>query len=66
MAVKSGYKTTEFYVTGLTIAGLVLSSVAGNLPDKYAAIVAGVAASAYSISRGLAKLFPSSGGTTEA
>ena len=56
--MKPGYKTSEFYVTLLTIIGLVASSVAAPLSPRYAAIGAAVSAAAYSISRGLSKLFP--------
>lgn len=54
--MKAGWKTTEFWVSTLTIVGLVVSSAAASLPDKYAAIGASVAAAVYAISRGLAKL----------
>jgi hypothetical protein len=54
--MRKGYKTTEFWVTVLTIVGLVTSSVAAPLSPRYAAIGAAVSAAAYTISRGLAKL----------
>lgn len=56
--MKAGWKTSEFWVTTLAIVGLVVSSGAATLSPKYAAIGASVSASAYAISRGLAKLFP--------
>lgn len=56
--MKSGWKTSEFWVTALSILGLVVSSVATPLSPKYAAIGAAVSAAAYAISRGLAKMFP--------
>jgi len=56
--MKPGYKTSEFWITALSIAGLVASSAASNLSPKYAAIGASVSGAAYAISRGLAKLFP--------
>lgn len=56
--MKAGYKTSEFWVTVLAIVGLVASSAAASLSPRYAAIGAAVSASAYAISRGLAKLFP--------
>ena len=55
---KAGWKTTEFWVTAFSIAGLVVSSAASTLSPKYAAIGASVSAAAYAISRGLAKLHP--------
>lgn len=54
--MKDGYKTTEFWVTTLSIVGLVASSIGASLSPRYAAIGAAVSASAYAISRGLAKL----------
>jgi hypothetical protein len=59
--VKAGWKTSEFWVTTLSIVGLVVSSAATSLSPKYAAIGASVSAAAYAISRGLAKLFPPKG-----
>lgn len=56
--LKTGYRTTEFWVSALTIAGLVIASLATSLPPRYAAIGASVAAGLYAISRGLAKLNP--------
>lgn len=56
--MKPGWKTSEFWVTALSILGLVASSAAASLSPKYAAIGAAVSAGAYAISRGLAKLFP--------
>lgn len=53
---KSGWKTTEFWVTTLSIVGLVTSSIATSLAPRYAAIGIAVSVAAYSISRGLAKL----------
>lgn len=60
--MKHGWKTSEFWVTALSIVGLVVSSAASTLSPKYAAIGASVSAAAYAISRGLAKLFPEKGG----
>lgn len=56
--LKPGYLTTEFWVSALAIVGLVVSSAATSLPPRYAAIGSAVAAAAYAISRGLAKLNP--------
>ena len=52
---KPGYKTTEFWVTGLSSVGAVLASVAGFLPPQYAAIATAIAGGLYAVSRGLAK-----------
>jgi hypothetical protein len=55
--MRRGWKTTEFWVTAFVIAGIILTSVAGVnlLPGKYRAVAAALAASSYTISRGLAK-----------
>jgi len=54
--LKDGWKTTEFWVTVLTDAGLLISSVAGVLPAKYAALGASISTALYAVARGLAKL----------
>jgi hypothetical protein len=59
---RRGYLTTEFWITALTIVGLVISSVAATLSPRYAAIGAAITAAAYAIARGLAKLNPPKGG----
>lgn len=56
--LKAGYKTSEFWVTTLSIVGLVISSAATSLSPRYAAIGVAVSGSAYAVSRGLAKLLP--------
>lgn len=55
---KTGWKTSEFWVTACMIVGLVIASMATSLPPRYAAIGASVSAGLYAVSRGLAKLFP--------
>jgi hypothetical protein len=54
--MKPGFRTSEFWITALSITGLVISSAATVLSPRYAAIGASVAAAAYAVSRGLAKL----------
>lgn len=56
--MKPGWKTSEFWVTSLSIIGLVASSVAASLTPRYAALGVAISVAAYSVSRGLAKLFP--------
>jgi hypothetical protein len=56
--MKSGWKTSEFWVTAVAVLGLVISSIATPLSPRYAAIGAAISASAYALSRGLAKMFP--------
>ncbi len=53
---KPGYKTTEFWVALLVIAGAFVATLAGNLPDRYAALASSVAGGLYALSRGLAKV----------
>jgi hypothetical protein len=53
---KPGYKTTEFWVALLVIVGSFLSTLAGSLPDRYAALASSVAGGLYALSRGLAKI----------
>ena len=55
---KSGFKTSEFWVTIATVLGSIFASVQSSLPDdwKIAAVVCGaIAAAAYSVSRALVK-----------
>jgi hypothetical protein len=56
--LKAGYKTSEFWITALSIVGLTVSSAATSLSPHYAAIGVAISAGAYGISRGLAKMFP--------
>jgi hypothetical protein len=56
--MKTGWKTSEFWVTAFAVLGLVVSSAVTPLSPKYAALGASVSAAAYAISRGLAKMFP--------
>lgn len=56
--MKPGYKTSEFWITALFIVGLVVAAITAPLAPKYAAIGASISAAAYTLSRGLAKLFP--------
>jgi hypothetical protein len=56
--MRPGYKTTEFWVALLVILGSFVSTLAGNLPDRYAALASSVAGGLYALSRGLAKIGP--------
>jgi hypothetical protein len=58
MPYKPGYKTTEFYVALLVIAGSFVATLAGHLPDRYAALASSVSGGLYALSRGLAKAVP--------
>jgi hypothetical protein len=57
MAIKEGYRTTEFWVNVIiTLVNLLnLSGVWDFAPDRYSVIGASVSAAAYAIGRGLAK-----------
>ena len=64
--MKSGYKTTEFWVTIATIAGTALAAVAGGLPAGQGAAVTGGLAVAYGVFRAIVKVadaFASGSGT---
>jgi len=55
---KAGIKTSELWITLITVAGGVLTAVSTSLPAEWkiaALVCSGLAAAAYSISRGLAK-----------
>ncbi len=54
-AHKPGYKTTEFWVTVLTVVGSIATASVGIVPNEYAALVTAFAQAAYVISRGIAK-----------
>ena len=53
--VVPGWKTSEFWMTALGHAGLILAAATGALPAKYAAIAAALSQVAYNLSRGLTK-----------
>jgi hypothetical protein len=53
---KSGWQTTEFWVTVLTAVGAVAAAQQNALPPRYAALASAVSVSAYAISRALAKM----------
>lgn len=54
--MKSGYKTTEFYVTLAAGIGAAAAALSGAVPPSVGAILVSVSGGAYAISRGLAKL----------
>lgn len=53
--MKPGYKTTEFWLSLLTMVGSTSATLGQVLDPKWAAITNGVAAAAYAISRGMSK-----------
>lgn len=54
--MKSGYKTTEFWVTALTAGSAVVGTLAKVIPGSGGIIAAAIAGGLYAVSRGLAKL----------
>ena len=58
LPLKPGYKTTEFAIVVLTEVGVLAGALAGNLSPHYAATASAIAAGAYAVARGLAKLYP--------
>ena len=55
MAPTPGWKTSEFWMTALGHAGLILAASSGALPPKYAAMAGALSQLAYNLSRGLTK-----------
>ena len=64
MTPKPGWKTTEFWVSSLTTAGMLLGTFAGFIPAQYSAIAGALSAGAYAISRGLTKAGAANAGGT--
>lgn len=52
---KAGYKTTEFWLTVLSLVAVNLNGVILTLPDRYQAIATAVIGGLYAVSRGFAK-----------
>lgn len=55
MKNKPGYKTTEFWMTVLTVLGTWAGAIQDTVPPKFAAITSAVTISAYAIARGIKK-----------
>lgn len=53
--MKSGWKTTEFWITLITACNGLVGQYSGFIPEPYGLIITSVVGAAYSISRGLAK-----------
>ncbi len=51
-----GFKSTEFWITALSVVGGVAGSIVGFVPVAIAAPVVAVGGAAYAIARGLAKM----------
>lgn len=54
--MKTGWKTTEFWVTVFTGITGILGTYGGMIPEPWGLIVTAVVACGYTISRGLAKV----------
>jgi hypothetical protein len=54
--MKAGYRTTEFWITLLSVLGAIVMASRELLSAPDAAIAASIAAGLYAVSRGLAKL----------
>ena len=52
---KSGWKTTEFWITACSVIGAVMMTLQDVLSPDQAAIASAVASGFYAVSRGLAK-----------
>lgn len=53
--MKTGIRTSEFWLTALTVVGAASATLADKLDPKYAAVAATVGTIAYTLSRGLVK-----------
>lgn len=53
--MKPGYKTTEFWLTVVSNAAIVLTASADLLPPKWAALALALANTAYALSRAWVK-----------
>lgn len=56
--MKSGIKTSEFWVTVITCALNVWGAIQGLIPHNWAIWVITIAGAIYTISRGIAKITP--------
>ena len=53
--MKSGWKTTEFWITVFAAVSGLVSQYGGLIPPPWGLVVTSVVGAAYTISRGLAK-----------
>ena len=53
--MKNGYRTTEFYVTLLSVIGAMVMAARELLSPDQAVIATAIASGLYAVSRGLAK-----------
>ncbi|HET9146137.1 MAG TPA: hypothetical protein VFN81_08630 [Sphingomicrobium sp.] len=64
--VKSGWKTTEFWMTVATNVTTVIGALKGVVPDKAAAIAVAVSTCIYTVARALTKAAASTPTDTKA
>ena len=62
--VKSGWKTSEFWVTVLSVATTLSETFKGNLDPKWGAVIAAVLSLGYAIVRGFTKAAASASAST--
>ena len=55
MGIKSGWKTSEFWITVFTVASGLIGTYGGLIPPPWGMIATAIIAAGYAISRGLAK-----------
>lgn len=53
--MKTGWKTTEFWITIFTVINGIVGQYAELIPQPYGLVVSAVVGAAYTISRGIAK-----------
>lgn len=53
--MKSGWKTTEFWISVAAAIGALGSAAAGMVPAEWATAIAAISGAFYALSRGLAK-----------
>lgn len=52
---KPGWKTTEFWLTGLTALGTLFGAIQGSIPPKWAGIISASLAGVYGLVRAFTK-----------
>lgn len=62
--VKSGFKSTEFWITALTVLTTLSETFKGNIDPKYGAIISAALALGYAVVRGFTKASASVSGST--
>lgn len=63
--VKSGFKSTEFWMTALTVLTTLSETFKGNIDPKWGAIISAALTLGYAVVRGLTKAAASNSGSHE-